>query len=429
MLNKSDGQRVLCSHTQDVRGEMLGLPFQSLLTWISGRHHPDLPPETTRSPGFRLATAMTSTMVGVVSSALGLCCLRGATSWVCTIGALGALGVGWLLTVGGSRTLQVSIGHHLIHGRFSANLSRDRQRLLYEVISTLLMIQDYQSYYSDHVVRHHADPAGRDDPDQLFLQELGFRPGTRYEDLRRLLWRTSFAPRFHWRFLRARIQANFVLPSRARRMASWLWLAALVGASVATEAGLFIAVTWLFPLTALYQASALFQFLSEHAWFSAQAEGLSPRAHLARLTSGRFCCDPPPRASASTLRGGLAWARWWLRLGVIHVPARIAILVGDLCDHDVHHACPRGDWANSRTERLVHLRDRADRWPLAEVWGLGAGLDRVLRHISQLPPELRGNVHSPCGDAGRTRDPSASCTCEIARTAGRSQESGGCDRP
>ena len=390
---------------EDVRGTMrvLWAWLQPMLSWLTGRHHRDLPPEPTRSAWFRLCMAQAQLLTGVLLSASSFHVLATGATILSGAAMAMALGVGWLLTVGGARTLQATIGHHLVHENFSKRLSRRQHRILYQLISTVLWFQGFVDYLVDHLKKHHKDPTGPEDPDQVFLDQLGFRAGMRVDELWRHLQWTVVSPVFHGRFLLARIRANFVEPGPARRAGSLLWLAALVGAVTWAHVWLPFLVVWVVPLTVLYHVSALVQFLSEHAWYSVRAAGTKKSEHLAGLTVGRFCGDPAPQIRERTVRWFLAWSRWWVRLVCIHLPVRIAVLVGDLPDHDWHHASAQGDWPNSRARRLAHLRDLADGWPLVEVWGLGAALQRVFVHLSALAVTRPRPQASPSREEGAAR--------------------------
>jgi hypothetical protein len=109
---------------------------------------------------------------------------------------------------------------------------------------------------------------------------------------------------------------------------------------------------------------------------------------LARLTVGRFVGEPIPSSGLSLGPWLWAWGRWLARLLLLHVPSRLCVLMGDLCQHDWHHRHPRGDWSNAGYARQ---RDRAagcPGWPEAyrEVWGLGNAIDAVFEGLASLPP-------------------------------------------
>jgi hypothetical protein len=108
---------------------------------------------------------------------------------------------------------------------------------------------------------------------------------------------------------------------------------------------------------------------------------------LGRLTFGRFVGDPLPSRALPLGQWLWAWGRWLTRLLFLHIPTRMCVLPGDLCQHDWHHRHPRGDWSNAYYERQ---RDRAagcPGWPepYREVWGLGAAIDVVFAGLASVP--------------------------------------------
>ena len=109
---------------------------------------------------------------------------------------------------------------------------------------------------------------------------------------------------------------------------------------------------------------------------------------LGRLTFGRFVGDPLPRYNLGLRPWIVAWAVWVTRLLLLHIPSRLCILPGDLCQHDWHHRFPRGDWSNACYERGRDLAARCPGWPepYREVWGLDNAIDLVFQGLASLPP-------------------------------------------
>jgi len=323
----------------------------------------------------RLILALTFVVVGVTFTVIGLIWMP----WTAIL-----LPIGWILTIGGARHLQVSIVHFAIHNQFFK--SKRHNRWLAQIISTVLIITDYDTYHRDHVGLHHPSRtfARRGDPDLEFLIALGFLPGMSRDELWRHLWHTAGSPRFHYLFLRGRFQSNFASASKPRRLAAIMLWAAVTIALAAHPAWIVpFFIIWVFPLTIGYHVSSLLQFASEHLWLL-PCRGESAREHATALTRGRFCGDALPSAD---LRGGAwlrAWAMWWVRLLTLHAVVRVAVLPGDLTHHDLHHLRPHDlDWANADDVRLEML---ADGVTLNETWGLFAALDEVFVVLSSLPP-------------------------------------------
>jgi fatty acid desaturase len=181
----------------------------------------------------------------------------------------------WMVTVHGARKGQVVINHHAVHTNVTGQKRYDQ--MLAEVVSTLLLIQDYRGYFGDHVRVHHdpkqlATPA---DPDLQFLLLLGFRPGMRREALWRRLYWTLVSPRFHSLFLRARLKANYVTAPVYRRIMAGCYAAAVVAGLALTGAWLPWVVAWVVPVFPLYHVAALLQFICEHNWLQVQERATS----------------------------------------------------------------------------------------------------------------------------------------------------------
>ena len=78
---------------------------------------------------------------------------------------------------------------------------------------------------------------------------------------------------------------------------------------------------------------------------------------------------------------------------LIHLPARLFVLSGDLIVHDWHHRPGYGaDWPNAFYARAEMAKKLADtEFPMTEVWGLGNALDLVFENLANIPeidPEL-----------------------------------------
>lgn len=112
-----------------------------------------------------------------------------------------------------------------------------------------------------------------------------------------------------------------------------------------------------------------------------------------RLTFGRFVGDPLPYRDQPPGLWLWSWGRWLTRLLFLHLPIRLCVLPGDLCQHDWHHRHPRGDWANACYERQRDRDAGCPGWPepYETVWGLYGAIDLVFRGLASLQrdPSLR----------------------------------------
>jgi hypothetical protein len=335
-------------------------------------------PSRRRSPAFRLMTALAMMAFGITLGVIGLVIFP----W-----GVPLIPIGWVFTIGGGRYLQVVIGHHAVHNRFFRHARANRA--LVQTITVALLIQDFDGYFKDHVLTHHAlqQFARRGDPDLEALIAFGFKPGMSKAALWRRLRRSLVSPAFHLAFAEARMHSNFVTAPPLRRVAAVMFCALVATLLILQPALIAPTVVIVFiPLTVGYQASALLQFTSEHLWMLPCREGETLRQHAAALTRGRFCGDAAPSPDLRGRARIAGWTRWWVRLFTIHAMVRIAVLPGDLVDHDLHHLAPgRLDWANSSLDRLEMNKD--DKYELTEVWGLGEAIDTVFEVLSALPEE------------------------------------------
>jgi hypothetical protein len=171
----------------------------------------------------------------------------------------------WMLTVHAARKAQLVICHHAIHANMTGNKRCDR--VLVEVLSTLLMFQNFGSYHQDHVTKHHGQKfATLEDPDMQFLLAIGFRPGMSRAALWRRLYWTMVSPRFHVLFLRFRLRMNYTAAPKYRRIMAGGYAVAMVTYLILTGVWLPGVVAWVVPIFPLYHVAALLQFVSEHRW-------------------------------------------------------------------------------------------------------------------------------------------------------------------
>jgi hypothetical protein len=145
---------------------------------------------------------------------------------------------------------------------------------------------------------------------------------------------------------------------------------------------------WL-PFTALYQMSALIQFATEHVWMTSGAPDSHAQAYAQRC-HGRFCGEQVPGAG-STQASLRAWLTWWTRTICIHIPTRVAVLVGDLPAHDWHHLVAAVGHSPRSWPIAIYERQRAiDSGNGAgmderELWGIGEMIRYVLLSMSRAP--------------------------------------------
>ncbi|MCT7972962.1 fatty acid desaturase [Laspinema olomoucense] len=143
--------------------------LQEGITWLTGKPYWGKQPLLNQTPWTHLATACLSLFGGAaVAWAIATSSPR---YWL-------LLPLPWLFVVGAARKLHTNLYHQSVHWNFSRNKIGDR--IFGEIISTLLLNQDFEAYRRDHIEDHHGKNfATAKDPDAEFLLELGFAPGMR----------------------------------------------------------------------------------------------------------------------------------------------------------------------------------------------------------------------------------------------------------
>ncbi len=367
---------------QEIRDELSQrLPggwVQDFLTWLSAAPYTGQEPRYRRNVTDQLLEGLLKLLSGIWLAASAYCI--GGWYW-------SLLPFGWACTVGGARHLQVTIVHQCIHHRFTGIVGIDYR--IGQLLTALLLVQDYVSYRHDHVITHHKIRyfATIDDPDMAFLISLGFLPGMTKAQLWRNLFWTMVSPRFHGMFLRARFRANFVNPSWSRiGLACLLWLPVLVF-TVWVNSWLYLLLVLAIPMGPLYHVSSLLQFVSEHYWLRVPQDGEDALTQYARQSHRRVLLAPAPPSDSPTLPKLVGWACWCGQIAAMTL-VRFTCLVGDLPVHDWHHLFPRDpQWPNAIWEREHRVHTHPVRGPLfQDTRGLLLAIDRCLGSISAAPP-------------------------------------------
>jgi fatty acid desaturase len=341
---------------------------QPLLTWLTGKPLHDEKP-THHTSTYHVLTALTALAVGWL-----LCFLwnqykpaNGVLLWL----------LGCLFLVLGARKLQLMIVHQCAHGTFSP--CRRINTVIGTLISTVLIIEPFESYRRGHLRDHHSKShMTAADPTVRFLIDLvGLRPGMTVKGLWLATLCSLISPFFHLRVLSRRCFSQF-RHSRTQAVLNGLWLAVL--AFVAYETSISALVfTFLLPLTVAYNISSCLRLCCEHRWPVSPADSVRDRAWYAGLSTGIFLGEPFP---AGTAWGKFAWA---LRMLTVHLFSRLFVLVGDTPCHDYHHRHPTSpDWPNYAFAREADRRKGSVGWPpYTEVWGLFPAISASFRTLSQ----------------------------------------------
>ncbi len=294
---------------------------------------------------------------------------------------------GCVVFAGSVRYHQTVLMHHAAHdslfvARTPKNLikpdqteshRRDPRNHRYATIaSCVFVLPSPEDYHEEHIRSHHKTLrifATEADPDARFLQALGFVPGTPVARQKWLLLKTLLSPRFHalMTYQRIRSSSRHGFSRKLGVVATLSMLALLTAINPAF--GVLLAFS-LFPVV---HCAALFQFTTEHLWFSPVLSGESVNARARRLSHARFNCDPLPLSK----RG---WVIWWIRLLTLHLTMRVLALNGDLPQHDLHHLRPNADFQQLGALRWELYDNKIE---TREYWGYGAVLTAVMQHIEE----------------------------------------------
>lgn len=341
--------------------------IQHLLTWVTGKPLTGQQPALGLTPWGHLASTSLLLILGSLVSGVSW---RTGGAWLVFVP------VGMSMTLSASRTLWLTDLHAAAHDSFSR--TRAVNHLVGDMISLLMLVLPWKGYRQSHTVMHHGvgfTTADRDD-DGAFLYWLGLRPGLSKAMLwRRLAW-GLVSPRTHLTYLAARLRVNLVGSGVGRGHATVAYLSglAILGGMIGWDT---LAVAWLLPMTALYQASSIAGWSGEHLWFV--PKGDDKVAWHRDATHARFMGEHYPADAALAHR-----LTWWARMLLVHLPSRCLVVPGDLPAHDYHHRYPkRRDWPRAIYARQRAIEAGAD-FP-HETWGLFGAIDRVFSVMSTQP--------------------------------------------
>jgi len=372
----------------DVREEMARrMPgwIQPFLSFVTGR---PLHGKTSLDPLSPITQFLLDLALLFGSVVLGVTLLDAHFFW-----GIGLLPVLWVVIVGRLRALVTQHAHEAVHGAVSCIPWVNR--IIAQVSYTVALAHDPISFRQEHD-HHHA--LGRfldaQDPDRLFVESAGIRPGLSSAELHSNLWASLFGLKFHTLTMANRLRLVLFRGNGWRRACGTLWICILVGVALVGPTIPFCLVV-LPALIPFFQAACLLQILSEHDWSKMDA----PRdlVGYADATWGRFCGDPLPSADLVGYEWLADWGTWWLRMVFVHIPCRMGVLVRGLPAHDYHHLQSHADSARYDCAHVLHVRSRAIAsgdslgFRKREIWGLWVAVNHVLDSLSRV--ELPQTVH------------------------------------
>jgi fatty acid desaturase len=147
--------------------------IQAVLTWLTAKPCTGQQPLFFSSRGYELTTAIISLLGGAAASSIIL---------NSSLLLFPLLLISWVVMVGDARKILTSIIHRCVHYQFWGD---KRDRILAEILSTLILVQGFDGYRYDYVTsHHHIDKFAtfEGDPDTKFMLAVGFYPGLKDSD-------------------------------------------------------------------------------------------------------------------------------------------------------------------------------------------------------------------------------------------------------
>jgi hypothetical protein len=313
----------------------------------------------------------------------------------------------WLFQVNALHNFQDVIAHHALHNELLKTTKSNYR--LQVLISTLLLTQNFEQYFAEHIRGHHSRHTftTERDPDSIFLVRLGFRPGQPLAKLQRRMRFAVLSPRFHALYLAARIKTNFITAAWHRKILAATYISSLAALAVVFPWWVF-ALAVVVPLVPLYHIAALLQLLSEHPWTITPEHVTSSQSYAERCW-GRFFLEPLPPVGLNRIQRTVRWTVWAARVALIQLPSRFAVVVGDMPGHDLHHLHPNHDWTKTLWARQERIDTNTDPHGMKnrEFANLAQALTFVLDNIANTPqtPQAAKSPSAPATYTIKTKVP------------------------
>jgi hypothetical protein len=356
------------------------LPLQWVLTWLSGCPLPGQMPAFKRPPITQVADTIGVFLVLMV---VGIILLK-IDNPIAYIG----LPLIWLIATGRARKSFITIAHQAVHAQLLTVRNKRARELLNqaigEVIGVLFWVPSPDKYFQSHVRSHHKllELATPLDQDGVSLFRLGFLPGKSKRDYWVLLAKHLANPLFYIREMFVRIRLRLLSSSPLQRLASWVFLVSLLGTAYSYNGWQALMLVYCVPVFIGFSFSGLIQGLGEHGW-GVRMDIVGKNERVLQVSQGRFLFDAFPAPGSS-----IAQLVWWSRLITYHLPARIAILNGDVQHHDWHHCDPRSlRWTESAYARADSIGQFAadQHCTPTHSWSVLESLERSFDSMSQAP--------------------------------------------
>lgn len=356
------------------------LPLQRFFTWLSGCPLPSQVPAFKRPPVTQIADTIGLFIVLMI---VGVTLLESVNP-IAYVG----LPLIWLIATGRARKAFITIAHQVVHAQLlTVRKKRTREflnQVVGEVVGVLFWVPSPDKYFQSHVRSHHKllELATPLDQDGVSLLRLGFLPGKSKREYWLLLATQLVNPLFYIKETFVRIRLRLFSSKPLQRLASWVFLVSLMGAAYIYNGWQALILVYCVPVFIGFSLSGLIQGLGEHSW-GVRMDIVGEKERVLQVSQGRFLFDAFPATG-----NRIAQFKWWSRLIVYHLPARIAILNGDVQHHDWHHCNPRSlRWTESAYARADSIEQfEADQHSSAtHSWSLLESLERSFDAMSRAP--------------------------------------------
>ena len=351
------------------------LPLQGVWTWLTGKELPDRKEMWQSNSTERVLWSLSWVVIGVVLTTLAAVYIQSAPLQIlCWL-------IGALFATSGARYIVATIIHHGVHGHLYK--SQRVNKALCEILSTIFIVQPYESYRQFHVYEHHGREFSTfEDKDLAAIYQLGFTPGKSKSALYARFFWTLLSPKFHLVFFYGRLKSNLLGVPFYRLAMSLVWLTSLC--AIGYFAGLKITLLVLvLPFVFLYQMASLVHLLTEHVWL-VRKEGESVRDSHINNCLARFCGSACPAGFAPQYWG--SWSKWAVMHLLVHLPCRMLFVQGSLVCHDWHHRYGSvRQWYDYARLRETHAKKLSDeqRYDYIDIWGVPNALDYVLSSLNK----------------------------------------------
>ena len=165
------------TQSAQIRASYKALPFQGIWTWLTGKDLPNRKPLWKSSSIESLFWSLTWLLGGITAS---LYIIENQLNYFYLI-------ISTIFSVSGARYIVATIIHQAVH--YSLFKSPAANKWISEILSTILIVQPFDSYKQFHIDEHHQDSFSTvDDKDLAALYKLGFKPKVTVKQMKKICY-------------------------------------------------------------------------------------------------------------------------------------------------------------------------------------------------------------------------------------------------